>query len=119
MIHTLKQQFALLIRSDSTPTGSCRGVGDLVTLDSELVCYARGPSVDFVIPLSKMSSAILRPSGTPPTFFVKSICPLLTRKASNSQCTPNQTRLRPFSMILPMHADGPLAERGSDGGGGG
>jgi hypothetical protein len=51
--------------------------------------YALGPTADFVIPVLKMSSAMVMPSGTPPTFCVKSGCPLLsTAKASNSQCTP-------------------------------
>ena len=70
------------------------------------MCYGRGGTFDLFtvflfVPLSKMSSAILMPSGTPPTFCVKSGSPLLsTAKASNIQCTPNQTRLRPFWTII-------------------
>jgi hypothetical protein len=32
--------------------------------------YALGPTADFVIPLLKVSSAMVMPSGTPPTFCV-------------------------------------------------
>src|SRR5919106_5916219 len=54
-----------------------------------------------------MSSATVRPSGPPPNrrpwafCLSRSACPLLsTAKASNTQCTPRSTRLRPFCMII-------------------
>jgi len=51
--------------------------------------YIRGPTDDKVIPLLKMSSAIVKPSGTPPIFLEKLGEPLFsTVKASKTQWTP-------------------------------
>ncbi len=51
--------------------------------------HIRGSTGDFLIPLLKMSSAILKPSGTPPMFLEKLGSPFfLTLKASKTQWTP-------------------------------
>src|SRR5215207_4215178 len=78
-----------------------------------LLCYIRGPTVDFLStfppPAWKVSSAIFRPSGTPPIFSSSSDSSLfLTAKASKTHWTPRRTRLNPFSSIICHNPRGEL-----------